>query len=154
MRRTAIETEGRLLALTRATRRSVAATLAVAMGVLAWSATLLASPASAAPGDLAGTWASVDLDGSNQTLDINGAGNPVYSVFLRDDFTSGGCGGPPAKLVGHGLADGDALFVVGTLVCLPGGNPIPGERLGLVFEYDVATDTLTDDSGVVWERIG
>jgi hypothetical protein len=38
-------------------------------------------------------------------------------------------------------------------VCLPGGNPLRAERLHVSFEYDVATDTLTDFAGVVWERV-
>lgn len=113
---------------------------------------ILALPASAAPGALAGTWTSEDLDGSNQSLELRGAGNPGYAAFLRDDFTSGVCGGPPAKLVGPAVADGDVLVVRGTLVCLPGGNPIPGVRVFLTFQYDAGTDTLTDDAGVVWER--
>lgn len=102
-----------------------ARTLAVAVSLFA-GAVGLVPPASAAAGPLAGTWASVDVDGSNQTLKVKGAGNPVYAIVLRDDFTSGVCGGPPAKLVGHGAADGAELFMRGTLVCLHGGNPPPG----------------------------
>jgi hypothetical protein len=73
-------------------------------------------------------------------------------VFLHDDFTSGVCGGPPAKLVGHGVADGTELLLRGTLVCIHAGNPIPRERIFISFEYDADTDALTDGSGVVWER--
>jgi hypothetical protein len=143
-----------LLGLKRGIGRRLATAGTTAAAVLAFSVTALAPPASAAPGPLAGSWTSVDLDGSHQTLRIKGAGHPVYSTFYRDDFTSGVCGGPPAKLVGHGVSDGTGLTVVGTLVCLHRGNPIPGERVSLRYEYDAATDTLTDDSGVVWERAG
>lgn len=141
------------LSVKRALGRA-ATRLAIVMSMFAFSIGGLSPPASATPGDLAGTWTSVDLDGSNQTMKIRGAGKPVYAVFLRDDFTSGGCGGPPAKLVGHGVADGNELFVRGTVVCLHRGNPIPGERVFIGFEYDAGTDTLTDSAGVVWERVG
>ena len=141
----------RLWGLKRVTGR-LAMALAVVMGMFAFSIAVVAPPASAAAGELAGTWTSVDLDGSNQTLRITGAGNPVYAVFLHDDLTSGVCGGASAKLVGHGVADGNELLVQGTLVCVHGGNPIPGERIVFTFEYDEATDELTDFFGVVWER--
>jgi hypothetical protein len=144
----------RLPGVTQAMGRRLATTVAIAASVLTFSVTALAPPASATSGALAGTWTSVDLDGSNQTLRVTEAGHPVYSTFYRDDFTSAVCGGPPAKLVGHGVSDGNGLTVVGTLVCLHRGNPIPGERVSLRFEYDAAADTLTDDSGVVWERAG
>jgi hypothetical protein len=127
----------------------------MAAGVLlACGLALLAPPASASQGELAGQWTSVDLDGSNQTLRIAGAGTPTYAIFLTDDATSGGCGGPPAKLVGSGRVDGDDLDVVGTLVCESGGNPIPGVRIPVGFTHDDATDTLLDFSGVVWHRAG
>ena len=143
----------RLLGVKGVIGRRLATTLAIAVSMLALIAAVLAPPAAATSGDLAGTWASVDLDGSNQTLQIKGAGDPVYSMLLRDDFTSGVCGGPPAQLVGHAAVDGNVLFMSGTLVCLPGGNPLGSERLFVSFEYDAATDTLTDFAGVVWERV-
>ena len=154
MNDTGNEGTARLLGVTRSVGRRLTTTVAIAVSVLAFSVTALAPSASAAPGNLAGTWTSVDLDGSNQTIKIKGAGNPVYSISLRDDFTTGACGGPPAKLVGHGVSDGNALFVRGTLVCLHGGNPIPGVRVSFRFEYDATADTLTDDVGVVWQRAG
>lgn len=134
---------------TRRTVIGVVAAIAAVVGVA-----VDAGPASAAEGTLAGTWTSVDLDGSNQTLTLHGAGNPWYSSFLFDDFTSGVCGGPPAKLVGTAVADGDEVFVRGTLVCLGSGNPIPGIRVGFVLTYDAEDDTLVDEGGVVWERAG
>ena len=151
---TGTKDRARHLGVKRVIGRCLAATLAFVMTVLAFGAAALSTPAAAAPGNLAGTWTSVDLDGSNQTMRIRGAGKPVYAVTLRDDFTSGICGGPPAKLVGHGAVDGDELLVRGPLVCLHAGNPVPGERILLSFEYDAGTDTLTDASGVVWERAG
>jgi hypothetical protein len=126
--------------------------LVLALGLPVLGAVTVPAPATAAAGELAGTWTSVDVDGSHQTLRVRGAGTPGYAVTLRDDATSGACGGPPAKLVGHGRAHEGGLLVVGTLVCLHGGNPVPGVRIVFDLEYDPADDTLTDDSGVVWER--
>lgn len=134
------------------TSRTVMRTIAAMVVVV--GAAVGAGPASAAEGTLAGTWVSVDTDGSNQTLTLHGAGNPSYSAFLRDDFTTAVCGGPPAKLVGTARAAGDVVFVQGTLVCLPGGNPLPGVRVAIGFAYDAQTDTLTDDFGVAWDRAG
>jgi hypothetical protein len=129
--------------------KTLGATLsALAIGV----AVVAAPPASAKPGNLAGSWVSVDLDGSNQTLRIKGAGNHVYAMFYRDDRTSGICGGTPAKVTGRGVAEGNELAARGTLVCLPGGNPLPGQRVAVQYHYDAGTDTLTDSWGVVWQR--
>jgi hypothetical protein len=125
---------------------------AFAIGVLAAGTLGLVPPASAAPGHLAGSWSSVDVDGSHQTLRIRGAGRPVYAMTLRDDVTSGACGGPPAKVVGHAVVRGHELMMRGTLVCQRGGNPLPGQRITFSLHYDAGRDTLTDDAGVVWGR--
>lgn len=135
------------------TRRSVMRAVA-AIAVVIVGGVVGAGPALAAEGALAGTWYSVDLDGSNQTLTLHGAGNQSYSMFLFDDYTTGVCGGPPAKLVGTAVADGDEVFIRGTLVCLGGGNPIPGIRVVIGLTYDADEDTLIDEGGVVWERAG
>lgn len=49
------------------------------------------------------------------------------------------------------MVDGDSILMRGTLTCQPGGNPLHG-RISVVYVYDSATDTLTDDSGVTWSR--
>ena len=107
--------------------------------------------ASAASGPLAGTWASVDTDGSNQTLDIRGSGAHVYSMFYVDDAATGACGGDPAQVTGPGYVDGDTVTMVGVLTCRPGGNVIRS-RIVIGFVYDSSTEDLTDDFGVVWHR--
>jgi hypothetical protein len=121
--------------------------------LLAAGAVSTAPPAAAAQGSLSGEWASIDLDGSNQTLRITGTGSPTYAMLLEDDATSEVCGGAPAALVGTGRLDGDELLMRGIIVCLPGGNALPGEHLDFSFEYDAAADTLTDFTGVVWHRV-
>jgi hypothetical protein len=129
------------------------AILGVALGTaLALGCVGLTTTASAAPGNLAATWTSVDFDGSNQTLTLRGSGKHAYAMFYVDDFTSGICGGAPAKVVGRAVVDGNDLFTRGTLVCLHGGNPLPGERVFGTLEYHAGTDTLVDSSGVVWHR--
>ena len=67
--------------------------------VLSVAAFALVSTAWAASGPLAGTWTSVDTDGSNQTLDIKGSGVHVYSMFYFDDAASA-CGGTPPSSLG------------------------------------------------------
>ena len=49
---------------------------------------------------------------------------------------------------------GRELLMRGTLVCLRGGNPLPGERITFGLHHDAGSDTLTDDAGVVWTRAG
>ena len=124
--------------------------LATALTVGAGAATL-APPASAAPGDLAGTWTSIDLDGSSQQLTVNGSGSHRYSMFLYDDEATSACDGNPARLTGTGELDGDTLTMTGSLTCLPGGNALRF-RIDYVFVYSAGSDTLTDDAGVVWYR--
>jgi hypothetical protein len=115
------------------------------------SAGITGQPASATSGDVAGTWTSIDHDGSNQTLDVMGSGNNVYAISLFDDSATSACDGAPAKLVGTGVLDGEELSMRGTVVCLPGGNQFRF-RIDFGFEYDAQADTLTDVTGVVWHR--
>ena len=115
------------------------------------AAGLLGAPASASPGDLAGTWTSVDTDGSNQVLNIRGSGTSSYAIYLFDDSATGACGGSPGKLTGTGALEGSDLATTGTLVCVPGGNPLRF-RIEYGFVYSSTDDTLTDDAGVVWSR--
>jgi hypothetical protein len=127
---------------------------AIAMGTLvAAAAVALAPPATAATGPLAGTWTSLDTDGSNQTLEIVGTGAHVYAVTYFDDEASSACGGDPARIVGPGFTDGDTITLVGALTCLPGGNHFR-TRFTIAYSYDGSTDTLTDDFGVTWDRAG
>ena len=129
----------------RARNLLLASTLAVALGGA------LAPAATAAPGDVAGHWTSIDNDGSSQTLDVRGSGNNVYSMFLYDDSATSACDGDPARLTGTGVLDGDLLVMNGALTCQPGGNPLRF-HIDFAFVYSAGSDTLTDLSGVVWHR--
>jgi hypothetical protein len=105
----------------------------------------------AASGGLAGTWTSLDTDGSTQTLSITGSGDKAYAMVYGDESATGACNGAPARIVGPGFVDGNVVVFEGTLVCLPGGNPFRS-RLTLGFGYDAGSDTLTDSFGIVWHR--
>jgi hypothetical protein len=118
---------------------------------LGFASAVLAPTASAASGELAGTWTSVDSDGSNQTLDIMGSGNQVYSMIYFDESATSACDGDPARVSGPGFVDGNDLVMVGTVVCLPGGNQFRS-RFDISYDYDAGTDTLTDAFGIVWHR--
>ena len=120
--------------------------------VFALGVSLLGGSAQAAnTSPFLGTWTSTDLDGSSQSLMISGGGSDNYAMFLYDDAATSACGGAPARATGSGSGDGDDLLMQATLSCLPGGNVIRG-RIVLDFHYDAATDSLTDFSGVVWQR--
>jgi hypothetical protein len=109
-----------------------------------------AGPAFAKQGSLAGYWYSIDTDGSNQVLSLVGSGRSTYSVLLSDDAATV-CVGDPAIYVGPGAVEGATMTTDGAVVCLPGGNPLHF-RVSLTFTYDSGSNTLTDNSGVVWHR--
>jgi hypothetical protein len=126
-------------------------TLVTAVILAAASAVLTPTAASAASGALAGTWTSIDNDGSTQTLDITGSGRHAYSMVYVDESATSACDGNPAQVSGPGYVEGEDLVMVGSLVCLPGGNDLR-TRITLFFDYDAGADTLTDSFGIVWER--
>lgn len=101
-------------------------------------------------GGYAGTWTSVDSDGSNQVLRISGSGAGSYGLRLFDDAGTV-CGGAPTLFNGSGHLVEDGLVALGSVVCLPGGNPLRG-AITLWYVYDAGTDTITDGGGVVWSR--
>jgi hypothetical protein len=138
---------------TKERRRVLALVALFTAGAALLAPATAAAAAEGGSGALAGSWTSIDTDGSNQTLDITGAGNRVYAMVYVDDAATGACGGDPARLSGPGFADGDDVLMVAALVCLPGGNDFRG-RLAVGFHYDSETDTLTDDFDVIWSRAG
>ena len=124
--------------------------LSIAVGLVL---AMLPATAWASSGGLAGTWTSVDADGSVQTLDIRGSGQTAYSMVYVDESATDACNGAPARVSGPGFVAGDVVVMYGTLVCLPGGN-VFRSRLTLSYEYDPDTGTLTDSFGIVWHRAG
>ena len=125
----------------------------LSLGVLVLGLVLVpgAPPAAAARGELAGTWTSIDTDGSNQTLTITGSGTHAYAMSLFDESATALCDGGPALANGSARLDGEDLFLRAAATCVPGGNRLRGV-IEIVFTYDAATDTLTDNFGVVWSR--
>jgi len=118
----------------------------VAAGLLA-----LAPAVSAAGSGFAGTWVSIDSDGSTQGLVIGRGTTPA--VTYRDFFASScaNAGAPSTHFVatGFGSIDGDSLWVeFRNGGC---GRQMIGP-FGLGLSYDDGTDTLTDDFGVTWYR--
>jgi hypothetical protein len=126
----------------------------VGMCSVVLAAVVLSVGAWASPRDdvFRGSWTSIDIDGSHQTLDIQGSGQSGHhAMVLFDDSATTACQGSPARVQGSGLVDGDSLLMTGTLTCMPGGNPVRG-RTSVRFVYNPGTDTLSDDSGVTWYR--
>jgi hypothetical protein len=110
--------------------------------------TLAAGSVLAAPPDpFSGKWESIDTDGSNQILALGGAGTTRMAT-LRDDYASV-CGGGVAIVRGIGIVAGDTMG--GTFIprC---ANGTPASEVFISWEYDSATNTLTDTFGVVWSR--
>lgn len=122
--------------------------LAIAAGLVL---AMLPTTAWASSGQLAGTWTSIDGDGSVQTLSITGSGQTAYAMVYVDESATGACNGAPARVSGPGFVDGDGVLMFGTLVCLPGGN-VFRSRITLGYEYDPGAGTLTDSFGIVWHR--
>jgi hypothetical protein len=109
----------------------------------------LAGVATAAPSDpFKGAWASIDTDGSNQTLTFGGNGS-TRRVTLFDDGASVCDGMVPATGRGTGTVDGSSLSVTYLLSCHPGGSFTTPE---VTYTHDAGSNTLTDSFGVTWSR--
>jgi hypothetical protein len=113
-----------------------------------------ATAASAANDVFAGTWISIDTDGSNQILFIMGSGaRGRHALFLEDDAASVACGGAPANVQGSGTVEGNVLSWFFTVTCPGTGRPpITGRTGPGSFTYREGSDTLRDDSGIIWHR--
>jgi hypothetical protein len=117
-----------------------------AVGLLA-----IVPAASAAGTEFAGTWVSIDTDGSTQTLAIGQGATPAVTF---QDFYASSCDGAGAQSThfvanGRGYVDGDSLWVeFRNGGC--GWHKIGS--FGLVYSHDGGSDTLTDDFGVTWSR--
>ena len=96
-----------------------------------------------------GSWKSVDLDGSNQTLTITRRADGAYGVILFDD-RAGVCGGIAASGDGVGTVAGNLMTGTTVITCADGRNagtfPFKGT-------YNAGNNTFTDGLGVVWSRV-
>ena len=111
--------------------------------------TALAPGSAAEASPFAGTWTSIDTDGSNQTMKISGATAGSLGVRYYDDVATV-CGGDPARFAGTGRVDGDVLEADVLLFCIPGGNVFG--HITIEATDDSSTDTLSDPNGAVWTR--
>ena len=68
--------------------KRAALTLVTTVLLAAGGVGLTSTAASAANGPLAGTWTSIDNDGSTQTLDITGSGRHAYSMVYVDEIAT------------------------------------------------------------------
>jgi len=116
----------------------------VAAGLLA----VAPAVAAAQPG-FAGTWVSIDSDGSTQALAI---GRGSTAAVTYQDFYASSCAGSPSThfvATGRGTVDSTSLLVE----FRHGG--CGRQKIGpfeLSFSYDGGSDTLTDDFGITWHR--
>lgn len=118
----------------------------VAAGMLA-----LAPAVSAADPGFAGTWVSIDTDGSTQALAIGRGSTPAvtYQDFYASSCASDGAPATHFVATGRGSIDGSSLGVeFRNGGC---GRHMIGP-FGLGFSYDAGSDTLNDDFGITWSR--
>ena len=110
--------------------------------------------ASASNDVFVGTWTSIDTDGSNQVLFIMGSGaRGRHAVMVEDDAATVACDGAPAHVQGSGTVERNVLSWFFTVSCPGTGRPPFHGRTGPgSFTYRSGTDTLIDDSGVIWHR--
>ena len=98
----------------------------------------------------AGSWSSIDQDGSNQTLAvIRRANTDSYDLTLEDDDAQT-CGGGSVDGTGVGNVAGNRLSFKIRLTCASG----PKLEFFYPLTYYAADDTLVDRTGVVWSRMG
>lgn len=120
--------------------------------VIALLGALLVMPTvaqAATPADVNGTWTSVDIDGSNQVMDVrvNPAGR-ARIVLHDDDGTI--CGGGSALIArGTGMLVGDVITVDYKIKC---DNGVKATVTGFTYAFNSAAGTLTDSVGVMWTR--
>jgi quercetin dioxygenase-like cupin family protein len=117
-------------------------------------------PTAAAPaagGSIAGSWTSIDTDGSIQHLTITAIGGGVYEFDYTDEGASV-CGKDannrplyPAHATMRGSLQGNSVTADLAIMCL-GGSDVPPWTVTATFSYNVAEDTLSDSWGIRWTR--
>lgn len=103
----------------------------------------------------AGLWSAIDIDGSKMDMEISSEGKNKYRIFYQDEVASacqkeGDDKSYPVIAEGIGISEGAILTVTGaTAKCVGIDKQF---AFDMDFSYDSQTDSLTDSSGVVWER--
>jgi hypothetical protein len=104
-----------------------------------------------------GSWTSIDVDGSAQTMELALTDDGAVQMDIHDDAGTV-CSGAAATIVGAGRLGGDALIIaVESVTCDDGSEPLldlDEEPLDITFIHDPARDVLADDIGVEWSRPG
>jgi hypothetical protein len=112
---------------------------------------LVALPVIAKSGpEFKGAWESIDVDGSFQQLTISGNSNNLHIRYF--DHMATVCGGD--KAIGRGAAnvEGDTISSLLEIWCLNPRRFLADSSFNAV--YDPITDTLIDEYGIVWNRMG
>lgn len=108
------------------------------------------------------TWVTTDLDGSTPTMTIRASENGTFDVAVRDTSASV-CSGAPSIMVGTGRLEDSTELVIPApvLTCddgsepeAPSGPPLEEQLQNLTFVHDPRAETLTDNFGSVWDRVG
>ena len=116
------------------------------------------STAGATSDPFVGKWSSTDTDGSFQILTIGGGSGSSYHIRVYD-FGASTCGLDPETgeiLYAASIQGTLSLFngmLSGTLplYCQTTPPTFDGDAF-LQFTYDLATDTLVDNFGMVWSH--
>jgi len=123
--------------------------VAMVVMVLATAMAIPATASAATPADVNGTWTSIDIDGSNQVMEVRvNPANRARIVLYDDDGLI--CGGG-SVLIARGTGDltGDVISVDYRIRC---DNGVTATVTDVTYVYDDTTGTLTDEFGVVWTR--
>ncbi len=141
---------------------SVAALGSALMGLILFSSFFSGPDLASDPGSsFLGTWVNSDTDGSIQTMTI-GSQDDAVEITVHDVFSSV-CSGAPSTMTGTGRLEGKRGLVIPApvLTCDDGsqpvamsGPPLEDPLRNLTFTHDPGTDTLTDNIGAIWVRVG
>jgi hypothetical protein len=120
------------------------------------------TPSGGRQSSFVGTWTASDPDGSNLTLVIEVSEDGTVEMLLEDDYASV-CSGASSSVTGTGSLESDTVVVIPTpsFTCDDGtepqalsGPPLEEQLQNLTINYHAATDTITDNFGLVWSREG
>ena len=144
----------------RATTGMAALVLVVAM--VAGVANIVRRPDTAftdtPPDAFAGTWVSIDTDGSAQTMHVRPLADGRYDVVINDDMATV-CQGARSIIVGAARpGDGAIVMPAPTLTCDDDSDPVVAtvndDLRNYTLTYDGEAETLSDSLSVLWYREG